>query len=47
MHSSEYRVTDDWMRHYWTALTHFVNQFRDVPEMATVGDKIDEVSVSV
>lgn len=47
MHSSEYRVTDDWMQHYWTALNHFVNQFRHVPEMATVGNKIDEVSVFV
>ncbi|CAI5641967.1 uncharacterized protein CXorf38 [Oreochromis niloticus] len=43
MHSSEYRVTDDWMQHYWTALNHFVNQFRHVPEMATVGNKIDEM----
>ncbi|XP_030608365.1 uncharacterized protein CXorf38 homolog isoform X2 [Archocentrus centrarchus] len=42
MHSSEYRVTDEWMRHYWTTLKHFVRQFSQVPEMATVGKEIDE-----
>uniref|UniRef100_A0A3Q0RMQ5 Uncharacterized protein n=1 Tax=Amphilophus citrinellus TaxID=61819 RepID=A0A3Q0RMQ5_AMPCI len=43
MHSSEYRVTDEWMRHYWTTLKHFVRQFSHVPEMATVGKEIDEM----
>jgi len=47
MHSCEFRVKDEWMRHYWTALKHFVQQLRDVPQMATAGQQIENVSVFV
>lgn len=42
MHSCDFCVTDEWIRHYHATLKHFVNQ---VPEMARVGPQIDEVSM--
>ncbi|MEQ2260583.1 hypothetical protein XENORESO_020780 [Xenotaenia resolanae] len=43
MHSCEFRVKDDWMRHYRTALKHFVQQLSSVPHMAAVGKQIEQM----
>uniref|UniRef100_A0A1A8BT80 Chromosome X open reading frame 38 n=1 Tax=Nothobranchius kadleci TaxID=1051664 RepID=A0A1A8BT80_NOTKA len=43
MHSCELRVKDDWIRHYWSTLKHFVQQLSDVPQMATVGQQIEDM----
>ncbi|XP_007571761.1 uncharacterized protein CXorf38 [Poecilia latipinna] len=43
MHSCEFRVKDDWMRHYRTALRHFVQQLSFVPHMLTVGKQIEDM----
>ncbi|KAF7223003.1 uncharacterized protein CXorf38 isoform X2 [Nothobranchius furzeri] len=43
MHSCELRVKDDWIRHYWRTLKHFVQQLSDVPQMATVGQQIEDM----
>uniref|UniRef100_A0A4W6C3W5 Uncharacterized protein n=2 Tax=Lates calcarifer TaxID=8187 RepID=A0A4W6C3W5_LATCA len=43
MHSCEMRMKDKWMKHYHTTLKHFVRQFSHVPQMATVGQEIDEM----
>ena len=45
MHSCEFRVKDEWMRHYRTALKQFLKQFSQVPQMATTGKQIEDVSV--
>uniref|UniRef100_A0A3B5LHY9 Uncharacterized protein n=1 Tax=Xiphophorus couchianus TaxID=32473 RepID=A0A3B5LHY9_9TELE len=45
MHSCEFRVKDDWMRRYRTALRHFVQQLSFVPHMLTVGRQIEDVSL--
>ena len=47
MHSCELHVTDEWMRHYRTALKKLLQQFSHIPQMATVGPQIEEVSVRV
>ncbi|XP_072220161.1 uncharacterized protein CXorf38 homolog [Leuresthes tenuis] len=43
MHSCEFRVKDEWMRHYWTALKHFVQQLSHVPQMATAGQQMENM----
>lgn len=43
MHSCEFRVKDDWMRHYRSTLKHFVQQLSGVPHMATVGKQIEDM----
>uniref|UniRef100_A0A3Q2DDU9 Uncharacterized protein n=1 Tax=Cyprinodon variegatus TaxID=28743 RepID=A0A3Q2DDU9_CYPVA len=45
MHSCEFRVKDDWMRHYRTTLKHFVQQLSSVPHMQTVGRQMEDVSM--
>lgn len=48
MHSCEFRVKDEWMKHYRSTLKHFVLQLsQDVPHMSTVGQQIEDVSVFV
>ncbi|KAG8013929.1 protein CXorf38-like protein [Nibea albiflora] len=42
MHSCEFRVKDEWMKHYQTTLKNLVWQFRNQPQMATVGRQIEE-----
>ncbi|RVE61575.1 hypothetical protein OJAV_G00172000 [Oryzias javanicus] len=43
MHSSEFRVKDEWMKKYRTALQHFVQQFSHIPRMAAVGRQIEDM----
>ncbi|XP_073347335.1 uncharacterized protein CXorf38 homolog [Pagrus major] len=43
MHSCEFHVPDEWMRHYQTALKNLLRQFSQVPQMATVGQQIEEM----
>ncbi|CAK6952082.1 uncharacterized protein CXorf38 homolog [Scomber scombrus] len=43
MHSCDFRVTDDWMRRYRTSLTHLVQQFSNVPEMAATEQQINDM----
>ncbi|CAG5897095.1 unnamed protein product [Menidia menidia] len=43
MHSCELRVKDDWMRHYRTALKHFVQQLSHEPEMSAAGRQIENM----
>ncbi|XP_036941229.1 uncharacterized protein CXorf38 homolog [Acanthopagrus latus] len=43
MHSCEFHVTDEWMRHYRTALKKLLQQFSHIPQMATVGPQIEEM----
>ncbi|XP_037642651.1 uncharacterized protein LOC119498157 [Sebastes umbrosus] len=43
MHSCEFRVKDEWMRHYQTTVKKLVQQFSHVPQMATVGQQIEEM----
>ncbi|KAM4727728.1 uncharacterized protein CXorf38 homolog [Anableps anableps] len=43
MHSCEFRVKDDWMRHYRTALRRFVQQLSSVTHMLTVGKQIEDM----
>ncbi|KAF1383413.1 hypothetical protein PFLUV_G00131650 [Perca fluviatilis] len=43
MHSYEFRVTDEWMRQYQTTVKKLVRQFRHVPQMAKVGQQIEEM----
>ncbi|XP_062260416.1 uncharacterized protein CXorf38 [Platichthys flesus] len=43
MHSSELRIKDEWIRRYQTTLKHLVRQFSHVPQMAKVGQEIDEM----
>ncbi|XP_015233500.1 PREDICTED: uncharacterized protein CXorf38 homolog [Cyprinodon variegatus] len=43
MHSCEFRVKDDWMRHYRTTLKHFVQQLSSVPHMQTVGRQMEDM----
>ncbi|XP_061587323.1 uncharacterized protein CXorf38 homolog [Cololabis saira] len=43
MHSCEFRVKDDWMRHYRTTLRQFVQQLSQVPQMATVEKQIEDM----
>lgn len=47
MHSSELNVPDEWMKRYHTTLKKLVQQFNNVPQMATVEQQIDEVSIFV
>lgn len=47
MHSCEFRVKDEWMRHYQTTVKKLVRQFSHVPQMTTVGQQIEEVCVCV
>ncbi|XP_053186386.1 uncharacterized protein CXorf38 homolog [Scomber japonicus] len=42
MHS-DMEVTDDWMSHYRTSLTHLVQQFSNVPEMAATKQQINHM----
>ncbi|KAG7227334.1 hypothetical protein INR49_000338 [Caranx melampygus] len=42
MHSCEMQVTSEWMRHYQSTLRHFVQQLRQVPEMARAEKEIKE-----
>lgn len=43
MHSCDFRVKDEWMGHYYSALKHFVQQFSREPQMASVGQQIEEM----
>ncbi|XP_019112776.1 uncharacterized protein CXorf38 [Larimichthys crocea] len=43
MHSCEFCVKDEWMKHYQTTLKNLVWQFRNQPQMATVGRQIEEM----
>ncbi|XP_029309510.1 uncharacterized protein CXorf38 isoform X1 [Cottoperca gobio] len=43
MHSCEFRVKDEWMRRYQMALKKVMRQFSNVPQMATVGQQIEEM----
>ncbi|KAM6919076.1 uncharacterized protein CXorf38-like [Xenentodon cancila] len=43
MHSCEFRIKDEWMRHYGTTLKQFVQQFSQVPQMATVEKQIEDI----
>ncbi|KAM9349666.1 uncharacterized protein CXorf38 homolog isoform 1-T1 [Symphorus nematophorus] len=43
MHSCEFRVKDEWMRYYQSALKNIVQQFSHVPQMAAVGRQIEEM----
>ncbi|XP_037642692.1 uncharacterized protein CXorf38 homolog [Sebastes umbrosus] len=43
LHSCEFRVKDEWMRHYQTTVKKLVQQFSHVPQMATVGQQIEEM----
>lgn len=43
MHSSEFHMKDEWMKHYRVALRNLVRQFSHVPQMATAGRQIEEV----
>ncbi|XP_035027459.2 uncharacterized protein CXorf38 [Hippoglossus stenolepis] len=43
MHSCELRIKDEWIRRYQKTLKHFVRQFSHVPQMAKVGQEIDEM----
>ncbi|XP_031162676.1 uncharacterized protein CXorf38 [Sander lucioperca] len=43
MHSYEFRVKDEWMRHYQTTVKKLVRQFSHVPQMAKVGQQIEEM----
>lgn len=43
MHSCDLRVTDAQMNHYHSALKHFVQQFSQVPRMATARQQIEEM----
>ncbi|XP_035526727.1 uncharacterized protein CXorf38-like [Morone saxatilis] len=45
MHSCELRVKNDWMRHYETSLKNLVRQFSPIPQMARVGQQIEEMLV--
>uniref|UniRef100_A0A7N6B4V2 DZIP3-like HEPN domain-containing protein n=1 Tax=Anabas testudineus TaxID=64144 RepID=A0A7N6B4V2_ANATE len=45
MHSSELNVTDEWMRRYQNSLKKLLQQFNNVPEIETVKQQIDEVSM--
>lgn len=45
MHSCEFCVKDDWLRHYQTTLRRLLWQFSHVPQMAAVGQQIEEVSM--
>lgn len=47
MHSCELCVTDEWMRQYQTAVKNLVQHLSHIPEMATVGQQIEEVSMFV
>ncbi|XP_041805547.1 uncharacterized protein CXorf38-like [Chelmon rostratus] len=43
MHSCEFCVKDDWLRHYQTTLRRLLWQFSHVPQMAAVGQQIEEM----
>uniref|UniRef100_A0A3Q2TL87 Uncharacterized protein n=1 Tax=Fundulus heteroclitus TaxID=8078 RepID=A0A3Q2TL87_FUNHE len=43
MHSCEFRVKDDWMRRYRSALKHFVQQLSSVAHMTGVGKQIEDM----
>ncbi|XP_051268566.1 uncharacterized protein CXorf38 homolog isoform X2 [Dicentrarchus labrax] len=43
MHSCELRVKNDWMWHYETSLKNLVRQFSPIPQMARVGQQIEEM----
>ncbi|XP_047444535.1 uncharacterized protein CXorf38-like [Mugil cephalus] len=43
MHSCEFRVNGEWMRQFQSTVKLFVQQFRQVPEMATVGQQIEKM----
>ncbi|XP_042354175.1 uncharacterized protein CXorf38-like isoform X2 [Plectropomus leopardus] len=43
MHSCEFRVKDEWVRRYHTAVKNLVRQFSHVPQMAAVGRQIEEM----
>ncbi|XP_021175120.2 uncharacterized protein CXorf38 homolog isoform X2 [Fundulus heteroclitus] len=43
MHSCEFRVKDDWMRRYRSALKHFVQQLSSVAHMTAVGKQIEDM----
>ncbi|XP_045906797.1 uncharacterized protein CXorf38 homolog [Micropterus dolomieu] len=43
MHSSEFHMKDEWMKHYRVALRNLVRQFSHVPQMATAGRQIEEM----
>lgn len=43
MHSSEFRVEDEWMRHFQTSLKRFVHQIGQDSQMEIVAQRIDEM----
>ncbi|XP_030257590.1 uncharacterized protein CXorf38 homolog isoform X2 [Sparus aurata] len=46
MHSCEFHVLDEWMRHYQAALKKLLRQFSHVPQIATVGLQIEEMLIT-
>ncbi|KAM3604354.1 uncharacterized protein V6R79_009914 [Siganus canaliculatus] len=43
MHSCEFRVQDQWMRHYRTTLKNLLRQLSHVPQMTKVAQQIEEM----
>ncbi|XP_070775431.1 uncharacterized protein CXorf38 homolog [Enoplosus armatus] len=43
MHSCEFRVKDEWMKHYQAALKKLVQQFSHEPQMVKAGRQIEEM----
>ncbi|XP_030015507.1 uncharacterized protein CXorf38 homolog [Sphaeramia orbicularis] len=43
MHSPDFHVKDEWMKHYTITLRNLLRQFRHVPQMATAEQQIDEM----
>ncbi|KAA8587437.1 hypothetical protein FQN60_016299 [Etheostoma spectabile] len=43
MHSYEFRVKDEWMSHYQATVKEVVRQFSHVPQMAKVGQQVEEM----
>ncbi|XP_033838543.1 uncharacterized protein CXorf38 homolog [Periophthalmus magnuspinnatus] len=43
MHSSDFHVSDSWIKHYNSALRNFILQLRDVAPMATAEEQINQM----